>query len=130
MSKRTHKLMMILLSLALAVSPLRATWALSMTATVDTDAHCAQMQEDKNAADSVMAKDDRNTGYGHPCNNDLDGASFDGACTSCAHATPALSYSAFVTPDNYVLYLNNISSDAFPKRTVIPPLRPPAPLHG
>ena len=130
MSKRPHKLLMILLSLALAVSPLRITWALSMTATVDVDEHCAQMQQDNNGADSEMAMDDSNTGYGHPCNSDCDGNCCDDACMTCAHATPALSYTSFVTPDNYLIYLNNLSSDTFPERSVIPPLRPPAPLHS
>jgi len=130
MSKRTHKLLMILLSLALAVSPLRVTWALPMTTTVDVDAHCAQMQQDNHAADSVMATDDSNTGAGHPCDDNCNGSCCDGACTSCAHATPALSFTAFVTPGDYRTFLNNLSSDAFPKRMVIPPLRPPAPLHS
>ena len=130
MSKRTHKLLMILLSLALAVSPLRATWALPMTTAVDVDSHCEQMQQDNNAADSSMAMDDGNTGSGHPCNDDCNGNCCEGACTSCAHATPALSFTALVTPGNYRIFLNNLSSDAFPERMAIPPLRPPAPLHS
>jgi len=130
MSIRTHKLLMILLSLALAVSPLRATWALPMTTAVDVDSHCAQMQQDNHTADSIMAMDDSNTGAGHPCNSDCNGSCCDEACTSCAHATPALSFTAFVTTRAYRTFLNNLSSDVFPERTVIPPLRPPARLHS
>jgi hypothetical protein len=130
MSKRTHKLLMILLSLALAVSPLRATWALPMTTAVDVDSHCEQMQQDNNAADSIMAMDDGNTGSGHPCNDNCNGNCCDGACTSCTPAAPAVSNTAPAIPGAYKAFLNNISSNAFPERTVIPPLRPPARLHG
>jgi hypothetical protein len=131
MSNHTHKLLIILLSLALAVSPLRVAWGLSMTTTADVDSHCAQMQQDKNAADSVMAMDDRNTGSGNPCNEDCNGTCCDGACTSCTPAAPAVSNSALVTPGGYrILLNNNMLSDVFPERTVIPPLRPPAPLHS
>jgi hypothetical protein len=127
MSKPARKLLLILLSLALAVSPLRGAWALSMIATADSTSHCAQMQQDMNHAAPVMGMNDRNTDSGHPCNDDCNGNCCDGACTTF---TPALSYTAFVTPGTYTLFLNNLSSDAFPERTVIPPLRPPALLHG
>ena len=130
MSKRTHKLLMVLLSLALTVSPLRGAWALPMTATADSESHCAQMQQDMNHADPVMGMNDRDTDTGHPCNDDCNGSCCDDACTTCTPATPALSYTALVTPGTYKVLLNNITSDAFPERTVIPPLRPPAPLHG
>jgi hypothetical protein len=130
MSKSARKLLLILLSLALAVSPLRGAWALPMTATADSESHCAQMQQDMNHADPVMGMNDGNTASGHPCNDDCNGNCCDSACTTCTHATPALSYTAFTTPGAYRVFLNNISSDAFPERTVIPPLRPPATLHG
>jgi len=129
MSKPARKLLLILLSLALAVAPLRGAWALPMTATADSAPHCAQMPHDMNHAGPVMGMHDRNTGSGHPCNNGCNGRCCDGACTACTPATPALAYAAVVIPGAYRFFLNNLSPDTFPERTVIPPLRPPAPLH-
>jgi hypothetical protein len=129
MRHRTHRLLLILLTLALAVAPLRGAWAaadISPVTASDGSAHCAQMQHGTpEQADTQTARDTIIKDSG-PCTHDCDGSCCDGACNACVHVTPAI-------PDNTILLSGSTAGtpgttppQLFPERPAIPLLHPPA----
>jgi hypothetical protein len=128
MHVRTHKWLLVMIALALAVAPLRGAWSISMPANTESTSHCAQMDMQTAAASSETQQQNSATESGQPCEHGCDGACCDGACNACAHGASFLSNTVNVTPELHGTPLDAMSLLAFPKRTVIPPLRPPASL--
>lgn len=128
MHTRPHKWFLILLALALAVAPLRGAWAISIPVATESTAPCHQM--DMPAADTLadMQQQDSATETGHSCEQDCTGACCDAACNACVHATSALSDTVIISLELHATPRDTMFRAAFPKRTVIPPLRPPASL--
>lgn len=128
MHPRPHNWFLILLALALAVAPLRGAWAISIPAATESTAPCHQM--DMPAADTPadMQQQDSATETGHSCEQGCTGACCDAACSACVHAASALLNTVNITPELHATPRDTMLPAAFPKRTVIPPLRPPASL--
>ena len=132
MRRRTHKLLLILLTMALAVAPLREAWAapdISSSTTTDGNVHCEQMQHGKRA-DAAMHG--LHTGHdtaqedSGPCSQDCSGSCCDGACSACVHATPAIPGTITVLSGATAGTPNTTFSQVFPERPAIPLLHPPA----
>jgi len=117
-----------MIALALAVSPMRGALALPMIADADDAPHCAEMQHDLQAADTLADMQIQATESGHKCEQGCNGSCCNGACNACVHGASAISDSIFVTPDFHDTPLTALFLVSFPERTVIPPLRPPASL--
>ena len=119
MGKQTHKLLLLLLTLALAIAPLRGAWAIADIPVAEIESHCAQLD---------MQHQDTDTGSAHDCKQGCDGACCDDSCNSCVHVSTGISNSLTLTaaktapPHDITLPVN------FSVRTIIPLLRPPASL--
>lgn len=128
MYTRPHKLFLILLALALAVAPLRGAWAISVPDATESTSHCAQMDMPTAGTPADMQQQDSATETGHSCEQGCTGACCDAACNACVHATSALSDTVIISLELHATPRDTMFPAAFPKRTVIPPLRPPASL--
>lgn len=124
MSQRMHKLILILVALALAVAPLRGTLALPAPATADEESHCASMQHTA-AMPDVHHTDDA-AKDGQPCKAGCTGDCCDNACNSCVHPATALLDGDLTTASPRHLPLKITLLIHYSDRTVIPLLRPPA----
>jgi len=128
MHTRTHKWFLIMIALSLAVAPLRGTWAIAMPAGTDAMPHCAMMGMQPTDTMAGMHQQDNETG--HKCERGCNGACCNGACNACAHAASTILDNIIVTPELNNTPLGTVFLTAFPERTVIPLLRPPAFLHS
>jgi hypothetical protein len=128
MHTRPHKWFLILLALALAVAPLRGAWAISIPAATESTPPCHQMDMPAAGTPSDMQQQDNATETSHSCEQDCTGACCDAACNACVHAASALSDSVIFMPELHATPRDTMFRASFPKRTVIPPLRPPASL--
>lgn len=129
MHRRTHKLLLILLTLALAVAPLRGAWAVPDTSpatATDSSTHCEQMQHGKASDTGMHAGHDTAIESSGPCSQDCSGSCCDGACSACVHATPAIPGTITVLSGTTASTLNTTFSQVFPERPAIPLLHPPA----
>ena len=122
MSSRNRQLVLILVTLALVIAPLRGALALPVMTVADEPTHCQQMQDGMQA----VAVDNQD----HQCDQGCDGDCCDGACKACAHGSIAVSSPIAVTPDNHKSYLNSHISYGISGRTVHPPFRPPISLQS
>jgi len=137
MRRRTHKLFLILLTLALAVAPLRGAWGAAdlspATASEGSTTHCEQMQHG-NPADAAMtgmhAGHDSATTDSAPCSRDCGGSCCDGACNACVHATPAIPGTITVLSGTTAGTPTSTPSQLYPERPAIPLLQPPASSHS
>ena len=111
---RTHKWFLVMIALALAIAPLRASWAMPGSDTTDNAPHCAQMQGD------IQSTDLSNKCCGEDCNMIV--------CNICAHGTTALSSRLTTSTGMSAPPLNTTSIYSYPERTTTPLLRPPASL--
>ena len=131
MHNRTHKFLLILVALALAVSPLRGALAVSAFAPADDKSHCEQMQAELQSPGHMAAMQDAATDTrDHKCEQDCGGDCCDGACNACAHASIALLSTPSVTSGNLDTPLNIIVSYGVSGRSIHPPFRPPISLPG
>jgi hypothetical protein len=119
-----HKLILILVALALAAAPLRGTLALPAPATDDEESHCASMQH--TAAMPGMHHPDDTAKDGQPCKAGCTGDCCDNACNSCVHPATALLDGDLTTASPDLPPLKITLSIHYSDRTVIPLLRPPA----
>ncbi len=133
MRTRTHKLLQVLLALALAIAPLRGAWAApDMTAPAATDsspAHCEHMQHGKpadNAAHGMHAGHNVAMQNSGPCDHDCGGSCCDASCNACVHATPAIPGAIRLLSGSAAETLHTTPSPLFPERPAIPLLHPPA----
>ena len=123
MHTRTHNWFLVLIALALAVAPMRAAWTISMSADTENPSHCAQMD-----MQTAMQQQDSATASGHNCEPGCSGSCCDAACSACAHGATILADCVISTPVLHDTPRHEWFLAAFPERTVIPPLRPPASL--
>ena len=122
MRSRTHKFLLIIVALVLAVSPLRGALALQVMTVADEPTHCQQIHDGM----QYVAVENQD----HRCEQDCGGDCCDGACNACTHGSIAVSGPITVTPDNHESHLNSLVSYGVPGRTVHPPFRPPISLHS
>lgn len=124
MSQRMHRLILILVALALATAPLRGTLALPAPASTGEESHCASMQHA--ASMPGMHHPDNTSEDGQPCKAGCTGDCCDNACNSCVHPATALLDGDLTTasPDHPPQKIT--LSIHYSDRTVIPLLRPPA----
>lgn len=128
MSIKTNNLLLVLMILALVITPLRGAWAFSTPATVDSTPHCDQMVMSSTAMQDEVHLLDTATETGHPCETGCNGDCCDGNCNACAHSVVSLSNTIVVSQNLHNTPLSVIFPVTFPHRTIIPPLRPPASL--
>ena len=128
MHTRPHKWFLVMIALALAVAPLRGAWAISMPAATESTPPCHQMDMQTAATAADMQQQDSATETGDSCEQDCTGACCDAACSACVHAASALADTVIITPALHATPRDELFQASFTKRTVIPPLRPPASL--
>ena len=130
MRRRLHTLLLILVTLSVALAPLRGAWAQPDTGTPDTDSHCAGMQHDMQQMNHDYDPGGKTDSRPHKCKSGCNGSCCDQDCTACLHATVALPVSMLMLRDSpvHTHYLPPL--DNFPVRHLKPPLRPPLELHS
>jgi len=128
MSRQRRNLFLVLVTLALVISPLRGTLAMPVMSADDNNAHCEQMQ-DHGSPQSQMAVPATDS-TGHDCAQGCAGDCCDGACNTCVHNAVAIpgftNYSAAVHVDSPKLN----TTRGFTGQFVHPPFRPPISLHS
>jgi hypothetical protein len=95
-----QKLLLLFLTLALAIAPLRGAWAIADIPVAMSESHCAQ----------------------------CDGGCCDDSCNNCVHVTSGISKTLTLTPAVTGPPHTLTIPVSFSVRTVIPLLRPPASL--
>jgi len=126
MSRRLHKLLLVFIALALAVSPLRGALALSAMSAEDGVMHCTNMHDGMQTMDHMAAMQDTTADNPGPgCDQGCDGDCCDGACKTCAHGSVALLATMAVMADLHDMPLKISVSQDVSGRTVLPPFRPP-----
>lgn len=131
MSNRIRKLLLVIVTIALVVSPLRGALALPITAAADGTDHCVQMQ---NAMHSHVYMDEMQNSTADDSDHDNDQCCSDnccdGSCNTCAQGSIALSSHIVTASDIHDNLLNKTISCSVPGSTVHPPFRPPISLPG
>ena len=131
MKKQMHKLLLVIVALALALSPLRGALALPVSAAADDMVHCAQMKNGMHSPDHMADMQDSTADNSvHECDQGCDGDCCDGACNTCAHGAIALSSPITVSSQNPNNSLTTVLSYGVSGRTVHPPFRPPISLQS
>lgn len=130
MKTSLHKGLLILMMLALALAPLRATWAMQANAPVDTADHCAQMQHDSEASDTdtMLHSQGTDSEPGHTCNGCCGSDCNAANCNACAHGASAAARIINASVDIPAAPHTPVFLYNYPERTITPPLRPPASL--
>ena len=125
-----NKCLLLLLTLALAVAPMRALWAIPASDATDTNDHCAQMQGDTQAAESSASLSSGNvdTGSEHACNGCCGSDCTASNCNTCAHGASAIFSLVSASPEVPVSPLNINFVHSYSERIITPPLRPPLSL--
>ena len=119
MNRRSHNLLLVMLVLALAVAPLRGALALSTQSDMDSDVHCAGMQQDMHATPALAAGD-------QGCKQECDCNCCDSACGICAAGGTALTGTETAAGGFAGAIPAAIVSSTFPVRNLSPPFRPPS----
>jgi hypothetical protein len=125
MNRRMHKLLLLIVTLALATAPLRGAWAIPDIPATGTESHCAEMQQAMADMQQPATGADHSA---HDCKQDCGGACCDDSCNACAQGTSAISSTTTVMPDITGTLQNMVIPVSFYKRTIIPLLQPPASL--
>jgi hypothetical protein len=123
-----YKWIHLLVALALVFAPLRGAWSLPAAAESPDDtrpAHCAQLDQQAEATPHDRHDHDKTGTTGHTCEPGCEGACCDGACNSCVH-TAALTGTVTSPPGVHGSFREARLPTAYPKRSPVPPLRPPA----
>ena len=129
MNSWTRKFLLVIVGLALVVSPLRGALALPVSAAADDMAHCAQMQNGMHSPDHVAEIQDSTADNSvHVCDQGCAGDCCDGACSTCAHGSIALLTSIATILGIHDGPLGTAVSHSVSGRTVYPPFRPPISL--
>ena len=130
MDKRIQKLLLVLITLAMAALPLRGAWSIADFPVTDTESHCAQMQHTNEDTGSMagMQHPESDTGAARGCEQGCDGTCCDDACNTCVPGTSAISGTLTLSPEVTGQPHNEVIPAAFSGQIVIPPLRPPASL--
>ncbi|MDH3980821.1 MAG: hypothetical protein OEU91_09975 [Gammaproteobacteria bacterium] len=122
-----HRILLALIVLALAMSPLRGGLAVPAMDAGDAEAHCDRMLDSEQSTDHMAGTHDSisdDPGHDQGCGGDC----CDGACNACAHGLIALPGPVSVTTGAHDIPLNNPASRSFPGRILHPPFRPPISL--
>lgn len=131
MNRRTQKLILVVVTLALVFSPVQGAFALAPVSVAEVPDHCANMQDSGHAMDHMAGMQDTTAvDSDRGCDRGCDGSCCDGACNTCAHGSIALpgavaAASAMHANQLQTKFLCNITG-----RTVHPPFRPPIALHS
>jgi hypothetical protein len=130
MDKRMQKLLLVLITLALAALPLRGAWSIPDIAATDTESHCAQMQHASQDTGSMAGtqQPDHGADADRDCEQGCNGNCCDDSCNTCAVGTTAISGTPTLTPEVTVQTHKAIIPVAIAGQIVIPLLRPPAAL--
>jgi len=135
MHRHLHNLLLLLVTLSLALAPLRGAWALPEAVTPDPGSHCTGMQHD-------MQQTGQHAGHGgntggdtdstpHNCKFGCNGSCCDQDCATCLHhGTAAIPANLFLLHDAPVQLCGPAAADNFPQRHLKPPLRPPLTFHS
>jgi hypothetical protein len=131
MTKRM-RVLLCLVVIALAVSPLRGTFGLPGVGAVDDADQCARMAQDMRAMDH--GDPGRHTASphhpDHHCKQGCGGDRCNGSCGTCIHAFPALPGATAAAPDAHSGFLVFALRHRYAERTISPPFRPPISLAG
>jgi hypothetical protein len=130
MHRRLHTLLLILVTLCVALTPLRSAWALPETAAPDTASHCADMQHDMQQMDHDAGHGGKSGGNTHDCKFGCNGSCCDKSCSACLHAPVAIPACLIVLRDKPDHEHRSAIIDAFPDLHPKPPLRPPLAFPG
>ena len=131
MNKRIYKILLVIITSALALAPLRGVLALPVIAAADDTSHCVQIQNGMHSPDQLAEiQDSAADDSGHGCDQGCGGDCCDEACNNCAHGSIALSSVIAVASDIHDNPLNLTVSYDVSGRTVHPPFRPPISLSS
>jgi hypothetical protein len=130
MHRRLHNLLLVLVTLSVALAPMRGAWALPEAATPDTESHCAGMQHDMQQMDHGTGHVGNTGNNSHKCKSGCNGSCCDKSCSVCLHATVAIPASVIVlraAPEHeHSLPVACNFADRHPD----PPLHPPTVIHS
>jgi len=122
---RLQKLLLVLITLALASAPLRGAWALPDIPAADSESHCDQMQHAMQDIGSMASMQHNNDAGAPDCKQDCNGSCCDDTCSTCVHGSNAILSSQTVTPGITDIPKSTLFPVTFTGRTVSPLLRPP-----
>ena len=128
MSRQRRNLFLILITLALVISPLRGVLAMPVMSADDNNAHCEQMQDQGSPQSQIKVS--ATDSAGHDCAQGCAGDCCDGACNTCVHSTVAI---PGFTTCNAAVHVDPPKLDitrGFTGQFVHPPFRPPISLHS
>ena len=114
-----QKLLLLFLTLALAIAPLRGALAIVDIPVTMSESHCAQ---------SDIQHQDTGASSTHDSKQECDGACCDDSCNNCVHVTSGISKTLTLTPAVTGPPHTPAIPVSFSVRTVIPLLQPPASL--
>jgi hypothetical protein len=121
-----QQLLLLLITLALMVAPMRSSFSLPMAATADSTEHCAHLQDGMQGMHPAAGLHDRAVDAAdHGCDRGCAGDCCHGTCGTCMHATVALPAMTVAIGARYSSFLSVPVSHHFAGRTVHPPFRPP-----
>jgi len=130
MNKRARRLLVAILTLAMAISPLGGAFAGQAMTASSGNTDCADMQHDMHAPEQMAGMQDAAPGDSHDCNQDCKDSCCDGACSTCTHAAPALA-SAMTALHCTSNTLPNVTPlYGVTERLTAPPFRPPVSLQS
>jgi hypothetical protein len=131
MCRHLRKLLLLLITLVVAVAPLRGVWALPDMGTPDSTTHCTGMQHAMQPMDQHAGHGSKADGKSHKCKSGCNGACCDQDCSVCLHHTmAAMPTGVLVLRDTPVHTYRMPAADTFPERPPTPPLRPPLACHS
>jgi hypothetical protein len=130
MRRRLHNLLLILVTLSVAIAPLRGALALPEATPTHSENHCAGMQHDMQQMNHQALHGDKTDSKPHRCKSGCNGSCCDQDCNACLHATAAITPSPVALRDTRVNELGLPVADNFPERHLKPPLRPPLTHHS
>ena len=126
MTHRLRTLLLLFITLALAVAPLRGALALPAIASTDSDSHCAEMMHSMPAADGSTQQQattpDKQT---EDCCHQCDGSCADNNCADCVHSSIAIANSIASNPELHNTAQTSPLLVSFPPGNFSPPYRPP-----
>ena len=131
MTKRMRALLL-LVAIALAVSPLRGAFASPVIAdAADDAAHCATMPHGAHSMDQRAAMPDSSPqAPDHHCKQGCGGHCCNGSCGTCVHACLAVPRNPAVGSDTFSDLPVNTAVYRYAARTIPPPFRPPIAIPG
>ena len=132
MTNHLRKLLLLIITLALAFAPLRGALAQPATASSDTEPHCAGMMHSLPAADSSTQQSNAATSrlsgqrnQAEDCCQQCDGSCADSNCTDCVHSSIAIANSIAINPELHNTAPASPLLVSCPPGNFSPPYRPP-----